>query len=418
MNSRVVQFSLLSVTLIAVVIIGGLATNFLVQSVEAYNAPYAGKNPDADVTCRSGQVLVYHLQHNQYICTSAHSAAQWVRHGIAEIVGSPEYEEQPASERMDRAEFAKKPDESMRVSELERIMQKVEAGERLSTGEERALKRAYELQLSKAIAAKKYQTDRSATSGAAGGSMLQNSPKQQTVSQTFTSVMDPGEGHESHQLAIILPPSENVYIGRLSFSASVPVQYVMLMAPVGPDQAKGQPIWTPDDGETNYPLVIVDEGLKSGGYFFAGNALALHTMSPTPFTATVSVVYTEVAPGVYPRGTVTAGTVDSMIDPGVGHEGHSLAILLPPRDIPYQGGVLAYTASEPVQLVALHGPLAPGEDKGQVIWTPDGETKYALTLILDEDNMGVWNTFSGNALAIHTMNTDGFTVSYVMGGLH
>ena len=76
---------------------------------------------------------------------------------------------------------------------------------------------------------------------------------------------------------------------------------------------------------------------------------------------------------------------------------------------------MAYSASETIQLVALHGPLAPGEDQGQMTWTADGETTYALTLILDEDNMGVWNTFSGNALAVHTMNPDGFTVSFVTG---
>jgi hypothetical protein len=248
--------------------------------------------------------------------------------------------------------------------------------------------------------------------------LLSEVPKQLTLSQTITSVQDPAVGHEGHQIIIVLPPSEDVYIGRMSFSASMPIQYIMLMSPVGPDDSRGQPVWSPDGGVTNYPMVIVDEGLKSGGYFFAGNALALHTMSPEPFTSTVSAVYTKVAPGEYPRGTVTAGTVHSGPDPGIGHEEHSLALILPPREIPYQGGVMAYSASERVQLVALHGPLLPGEDKGQMIWTPDGETKYALTLIEDLDNMGVWNTFSGNALAVHTMNPDGFTVSYVTGGLH
>ncbi len=244
------------------------------------------------------------------------------------------------------------------------------------------------------------------------------STQQKTVSQTFTSVQDQGMGHDDHQIAIILPPSENVYIGRMSFSASVPVQYVMLMSPVGPELSNGQPIWTPDGGETNYPMVLVDEGLRSGGWFFAGNALALHTMSTEPFTATVSAVFSEVAPGEYPRGTVTAGTIQSIPDPGIGHEEHSIALILPPRDIPYQGGVMAYAASEPIQLVALHGPLDPGEAQGQMTWTADGEDVYALTFIPDEDNMGVWNTFSGNALAVHTMNPDGFTVSFVTGGLH
>jgi len=122
---------------------------------------------------------------------------------------------------------------------------------------------------------------------------------------------------------------------------------------------------------------------------------------------------------VYDKGTVDIGTIQAMQDPGMGHESHSLAILLPPREIPYQGGVVAYSASENLQLVALHGPLGPGEDKGQMTWTADGENVYALTLITEDvGSMGVWTTFSGNALAFHTMNPDGFTVSYALGGLH
>jgi len=105
-------------------------------------------------------------------------------------------------------------------------------------------------------------------------------------------------------------------------------------------------------------------------------------------------------------------------DAGIGHEDHSLALILPPREIPYQGGTIAYTATENIQLVALHGPLALGEDRGQAIWSPDGETKYALTLIETNSNNGVWTTFSGNALALHTMNPEGFTATYAIGGLH
>ena len=34
------------------------------------------------------------------------------------------------------------------------------------------------------------------------------------------SVQDPGVGHEQHQLAIILPPSDKVYSGKLMYDAS------------------------------------------------------------------------------------------------------------------------------------------------------------------------------------------------------
>jgi len=109
-------------------------------------------------------------------------------------------------------------------------------------------------------------------------------------------------------------------------------------------------------------------------------------------------------------GVTVSGEVQSIIDPGVGHESHSLAILLPPSEKVYSG-TLTYRASEPIQLVSLDGPLGPGEDKGQPIWTPDGKTKFALTFVDDKKSSGKWQ-FSGNALAVHTMNTDGFSVSY------
>jgi hypothetical protein len=76
-------------------------------------------------------------------------------------------------------------------------------------------------------------------------------------------------------------------------------------------------------------------------------------------------------------------------------------------------GTLTYSASESVQLVALTGPLAEGEDRGQSIWTPDGKTKFALTIVDPQTSSGTWN-FAGNALAVHTKNTDPFTVSFTV----
>ena len=64
----------------------GLATTFEISSVEAYTDPNASRNLDADMQCRSGQVLVYHFNNRAYTCTSANGAALWAQHGIAEIV--------------------------------------------------------------------------------------------------------------------------------------------------------------------------------------------------------------------------------------------------------------------------------------------------------------------------------------------
>jgi hypothetical protein len=225
------------------------------------------------------------------------------------------------------------------------------------------------------------------------------------TSKTVTSATDPGLGHESHQLVMVLPPSEMIYKGMITYSASEPVQLVALTGPLAEGEDKGQPIWTPD-GKTKYALTLVDS-TAAGTWNFAGNAIAIHTKKAEPFTVSYTVSYMEKKV----TETVKTGTTISATDPGLGHESHQLAIILAPSEKPYSG-IVTYSASEPVQLIALTGPLAEGEDKGQPIWTPDGKTKYALTLV-ESPSAGTWS-FAGNALAVHTKNTEPFTVSYTV----
>jgi len=226
-----------------------------------------------------------------------------------------------------------------------------------------------------------------------------------TATGTIQSMQDPGLAHELHQLTILLPPSDKIYKGIVSYDASEPIQLVALHGPLAEGEDSGQPIWTPD-GETKFALTLVDPETSMGSWLFTGNALAVHTMNEEQFTVSYSVSYLEKEMS----DTVITGTLNSMIDPGIGHEGHSIAIILPPSEMTYSG-ILTYAASEPIQLIALHGPLAEGEDTGQAIWTTDGETKFALTFVDNESNMGTW-IFAGNALAVHTMNTDGFSITY------
>ncbi len=244
------------------------------------------------------------------------------------------------------------------------------------------------------------------------GAMMDDSSKPKMhkstiASKTVTSIQDPALGHESHQLALILPPSDMIYKGSLTFAASEPVQLVALTGPLAEGEDNGQPIWTPD-GETKFALTIVDPQASTGTWNFAGNALAVHTKNPEPFTVSYTVSYVEKEPS----STVMTGTTISIQDPALGHESHQLAVILPPNEMPYSG-MLTYSASEPVQLIALHGPLAEGEDNGQPIWTPDGETKFALTIVDQQASTGTWN-FAGNALAIHTKNAEPFTVTYTV----
>lgn len=226
------------------------------------------------------------------------------------------------------------------------------------------------------------------------------------VTGSMLSAVDPGLGHEKHQLALILPPSEKVYRGQLTYSASENIQLVVLHGPLAEGKAKGQPTWTPD-GETIFGLTFVDPQNKAGVWQFTGNALAVHTTNEKPFTVTYSVSYTEHA---VDNQKIHRSTITSSQDPGLGHELHQLAVILPPRDKPYSGH-LTYDASEPIQLVTLVGPVSPKHQGGQATWTPDGKTHYALILVDPKKAAGSW-VFSGNALAVHTMNETPFTVSY------
>ncbi len=99
----------------------------------------------------------------------------------------------------------------------------------------------------------------------------------------------------------------------------------------------------------------------------------------------------------------------SVQDPGMGHESHQLAILLAPSDKVYSG-TLVYDASENIQLVTLRGPIG-ADEKPAKTWALDDETIFELTFVDPKNVKGEW-VFSGNALAVHTMNTETFQVDY------
>ncbi len=314
-------------------------------------------NAEVELQCMSGEITVVRVTNPDPICVNEVTANRWVQLGIAEIISEPMKEE--------------KMEETMEEEKME-----VTIEEKIAIGEAEIMKEEM-----KAV------------------------HEWITTTGTIDSMQDPGMGHESHQLAIILPPTDKIYKGILSYSASEPIQLIALHGPLAEGEDKGQPIWAPDD-KTKFALTFVDKETNMGSWLFTGNALAVHTMNKEQFTVSYSVSYLEKEMS----DTVSTTTMESVKDPGIGHETHSIAIILPPSEMTYSG-LLTYSASEPIQLIALHGPLAEGEDKGQPIWTPDGETKFALTFVDKETNMGTWK-FAGNALAVHTKNLDGFTVSY------
>jgi len=119
--------------------------------------------------------------------------------------------------------------------------------------------------------------------------MIQGVNANLETSGTIASITDPGMGHESHQLAILLPPSENIYSGTMTYDASEPIQLVSLKGPLGPDETASK-TWTPD-GDTIFELTFVDQKRSTGSWTFSGNALAIHTMFPIQFTSDFTLDY-------------------------------------------------------------------------------------------------------------------------------
>ena len=107
-------------------------------------------------------------------------------------------------------------------------------------------------------------------------------------------------------------------------------------------------------------------------------------------------------------------TITSSQDPGIGHENHQLALILSPNEGTLYDGSMTFTSSEPVQIVVLHE-MSPQEEKGQPIWTVDGDTVYGLSLIDSQEKSGSFE-FTGAALALHSPNSKEFTATVSVDG--
>jgi hypothetical protein len=122
---------------------------------------------------------------------------------------------------------------------------------------------------------------------------------------------------------------------------------------------------------------------------------------------------------------VRQATVASGQDPLPGHESHELAFVLPPRsDGGVYSGVLTYTASKPVEVVVLHNydpqnTTAVPEEYGTELTSPlpGGDGNIAITLFQPPYEAGINSAsvpFTGNGLALHTLEDDPFTATYTV----
>ena len=138
-----------------------------------------------------------------------------------------------------------------------------------------------------------------------GGNMTKPEVGQTVAWQgTVSSFKDPLKGHESHQVAVILPPRDDqaIYSGVISFIASKPVEVVTLHDyTLGnttiPDKfgvvMKAPTPWR-QGGEVATAMMALDYPKNtptfSANVPFAGNALGLHTTNGDQFVATYTVV--------------------------------------------------------------------------------------------------------------------------------
>ena len=164
-----------------------------------------------------------------------------------------------------------------------------------------------------------------------------------------------------------------------------------------------------DKAAIGFSIAIVAIGVAFAFYGDAAQNAGPSVSAPAVTSTAPEPVMDE--PKAAPEKPMKVGweRATSAQDPGIGHESHQLAVLLAPSENIYSGTLL-YDASENIQLVTLRGPIG-ADESPEKTWTPDGETIFDLTFVDPKNAKGEW-AFSGNALAVHTMNTNTFVVDY------
>jgi hypothetical protein len=176
---------------------------------------------------------------------------------------------------------------------------------------------------------------------------------------------------------------------------------------------------TPTTGATPDTTTQTQTQAVPGGNATETGAAPAPAPAPTP-TPTAAVQEPPVNQNFVRQATVASGQ-----DPLPGHESHELAFVLPPRsDGAVYSGVLTYTASKPVEVVVLHNydpqnTTAVPEEYGTELTSPlpGGGGNIAITLFQPPYEAGINSAsvpFTGNGLALHTLEDDPFTATYTV----
>ncbi len=145
----------------------------------------------------------------------------------------------------------------------------------------------------------------------------------------------------------------------------------------------------------------------------AGNATSNATATKEkPDAATISIG----------ESFAQQGTLTSIQDPLPGHEGHQIAIILPPRDdSAIYEGTLTFTSSKPTEVVILQNfanETNVDAFYGGVATAPLGEGTVAISLLTPQFGpiASASIPFAGNALALHNIEGEPFAATYTVSG--
>ena len=207
---------------------GIAASTTLIQDAEAYT--YTGKSikqTGSKLVCGDKLCSEYEGGRAGYEAKKA-GATEAIQEKISEIEREQQYSEKKVQTK------------TTSQQQLEKIQAKIDRGESLSQGEITIIKKIMSEHAAQETA-EGYYSDRGGV--ATGTPSFAQHAFGLSASGTMTSQQDPGQGHEAHQIAVILPPSDKVYVGKITFSASEPVQYVTIHGPLAEGESGGQPIW-------------------------------------------------------------------------------------------------------------------------------------------------------------------------------
>jgi plastocyanin len=148
-----------------------------------------------------------------------------------------------------------------------------------------------------------------------------------------TSSQDPLPGHEEHQRATILPfrPDGSVYSGVLTYTATEPVQLVILdmqtlnitertLLDAAEDELETELLTSQLDNETSIVISIItpeygDTPVPSAASIpFAGNVIWLHTLDGEPFTASYTVT-AQVLPSEIQNNISSPAEITTTVSP-------------------------------------------------------------------------------------------------------